>query len=217
MILPHQSEGIIEMSMRTALVASAAAGMISLTAVLAASPASAVTLGVSEGYKWSDGKNGNDVFNFNLSQPLGTVGVPVTIDGNLQDDWDRTTSKGSQPSVYKLDVGLKAVVFGPFYVRPALGYCINGGPNNANNFSYYSVTGGAVLPLTKKIKLEAKIRYRDAFDGANQFSTVNYGGGPSYNITSKDVIRAYVNRESGFGSSSRRDYIEAGLGYSHTF
>jgi hypothetical protein len=196
---------------------------IALMSILMAGAASAATtISVSDAYKTNDGSTSNEVVNANIAQTLkdfSFVPAPLkgfTVDANFQDDVNRV----NKPSVQKYDVGAKVSVFGPVYIRGAIGYDVNGGPRKANDFSYWSVTTGASVPATQfvnspllsKVSLDGSIRYRNAFSSLNNFSTFTFKGGVSYAILPSTKLRAYIARETG-----DRNNVEAGLGVVQSF
>lgn len=87
--------------------------------------------------------------------------------------------------------------------------------DRSKNFPYYFFTVSADIPITKQFTWTAlKLRYRNAFDTANDYNTPEVATGISYWATENSAITLFIERDWSDGEVSY-DGIE--LGFKHRF
>lgn len=96
--------------------------------------------------------------------------------------------------------------------RPYLGVRLGENVTATNNFSYYAVDAGLVIPTSDRFAVDFSYRYRDAFKESNNFQTNRYGVEGVYKVTNKDSLGLRYARS--YGDSETDSWR---LQYTHSF
>ena len=102
------------------------------------------------------------------------------------------TSLGSGSITQGLEVRVRQSI-GAFYVGGRLGERIS----SSTHFSHYAVDAGVKFPLVAGFNGDVGVRYRNAFDTANDYQTTRVHTAVGYDLTKKDRVAVRWSRSYG--------------------
>ena len=97
-------------------------------------------------------------------------------------------------------------------VKPYLQGRLGDRVTSTNDFAYYALDAGVVLPVAKQFDLDFSYRYRNAFNTSNNFQTDRYGIEGKVKLTNKDILGLRYTRS--YGDSETNAWR---LQYAHSF
>jgi hypothetical protein len=102
------------------------------------------------------------------------------------------TALGSGSITQGLEVRVRQSI-GAFYVGGRLGERIS----SSTHFSHYAVDAGVKFPLVAGFNGDVGVRYRNAFDTANDYQTTRVHTAVGYDLTKKDRVAVRWSRSYG--------------------
>jgi len=167
---------------------------VALVAAMTAVPAMADSFGSIE-YNFRDGYGDNDGTRVNgYSLNLGTYLTETTaVDVSSKFRQDNTTSDINT----RLEVGLTQYLpltsWLKLYGRGAVGTRFD----NNDDFNYWAVEGGGVVPLSQNLSLKVGYRYRDAMEQDIAYQTDTIRASLSYAVSENASLFLGYDRYSG--------------------
>ncbi|MCJ8141887.1 hypothetical protein MKI84_03070 [Ancylobacter sp. A5.8] len=87
--------------------------------------------------------------------------------------------------------------------------------DDSSNFTYYYFTVSAEVPLTQSVSWTiARLRYRNAFDTANDYDTPEIATGLNFHLDAHNTLTVFVERDWTDGEPS---YNGLEFGFKHSF